>query len=213
MADAAHRVSLGFTGQAFPAGVHICHIYNSEDEWLDSMLKYLGSGLASGERTACFTEKLSSAQLAAYLKEQGLSYDAAIESGALSKSGTREVYFKDGRFDPERMLDVLRQYYSDAIASGYKHARVIGEMASLIQTIPGGSRLMEYESRVSILLRELPITSVCQYDANQFDGATIMKVLKVHPYMIIRGEVVHNPFYVQPEEVLRGERDGGKDRH
>ena len=33
-------------------------------------------------------------------------------------------------------------------------ARVIGEMSPRIDTIPGGSRLMEYESKVSVLLRE-----------------------------------------------------------
>ena len=61
---------------------------------------------------------------------------------------------------------------------------------------------MEYESRVSMLLKEVPITAVCQYDANTFDGATIMEVLKVHPMMVIRGTVVHNPYYVPPEEFL-----------
>jgi hypothetical protein len=73
-----------------------------------------------------------------------------------------------------------------------------------IQHVPGGERLLEYESRVSILLRDHPVTSVCQYDANLFDGATIMEVLKVHPKMIINGMVINNPFYILPESYLQG---------
>ena len=44
--------------------------------------------------------------------------------------------------------------------------------------------------------------AVCQYDANAFDGATLMKILKVHPMMVIRGAVVRNPCYIQPDEFL-----------
>jgi hypothetical protein len=202
MAHEHRKVSLGFTDQTFPVGVHICQIFNDDEERLRSLLDYLRSGLEAGERTACFTEKLDDAQFSAHLAEHGLSYDQAKSSGAFTRAGTSEVYFQDGRFDPERMLSLLRAYHADSIASGYPAARVIGEMTSEVQQIPGGSRLMEYESRVSMLLKECPVTAVCQYDANAFDGATIMQVLKVHPLMVVRGAVVHNPFYIPPEEFL-----------
>jgi hypothetical protein len=47
---------------------------------------------------------------------------------------------------------------------------------------------------------------VCQYDANRFDGATILKCLEVHPYMIVHGQVVHNPYYITPQEFLGSAR-------
>lgn len=53
-----------------------------------------------------------------------------------------------------------------------------------------------------MLLRDHPITTVCQYDANSFDGATIMEVLKVHPKMIVNGAVINNPFFIEPEDYL-----------
>lgn len=112
------------------------------------------------------------------------------------------MYFAEDRFDPERMLGLLRRYHEDSVAGGYPAARVIGEMAPEIQNIRGGERLLEYEARVSMLLRDHPLTAVCQYDARAFDGAVIMDILKVHPLMVIRGSVVHNPFFVQPEDFL-----------
>jgi len=116
----------------------------------------------------------------------------------------KDIYFKNDRFDPDRMIEVLTKYHEDSVLEGYPAARVIGEMSPEIQHIPGGSRLLEYESRVSLLQRKHPVTCVCQYDARSFDGAMIMDVLKVHPLMVIRGAVVRNPFFVPPEAFLAG---------
>jgi len=194
---------LGFTDQLFPAGSHICQIYSDDEERQDSLLGFLESGLNNGEKAACFSSKTGDATLAAYLEEHGLSLQKLTASKALTKAGTSEVYLSNGRFEPERMLGVLRQFYLDSVREGFTAARVIGEMIPEVLSLHGGNRLMEYESRVSLLMRECPVTCVCQYNANVFDGATIMQVLRVHPWMVIRGIVVHNPYFVAPEEYLK----------
>jgi hypothetical protein len=73
-------------------------------------------------------------------------------------------------------------------------------MGWALKNMPGSDRLMEYESLVNRVVVTHPVTAVCQYDANRFDGATILKCLEVHPYMIVHGLVVHNPYYITPEE-------------
>lgn len=196
-------VSLGFTAGKVPAGTHICQIFTDEDERNDSLLKFLLSGLQARERTACFSEKADENSLERFLAQNDLSLDELRREGAFTLSGTRDIYFKDQRFDPERMLALLKDFHREAIAAGYAASRVIGEMLPEIQNITGGERLLEYESRVSLLLRDVPVTSVCQYDARAFDGATIMDILKVHPHMVVRGAVINNPFYIPPEEFLR----------
>jgi hypothetical protein len=62
-----HQVSLGFTRQDFPAGVHVCQIFSKDEERLDAVLKFLCSGLEAGERVACFTDDLDDARLGSYL--------------------------------------------------------------------------------------------------------------------------------------------------
>ena len=62
---------------------------------------------------------------------------------------------------------------------------------------------MEYEALVNTVLDTHPVTPICQYDARRFDGATLLNVLKVHPMMIVQGQIVHNPYYMPPEEFLR----------
>jgi len=195
-------VDLGFTETHLPPGTHICQIYSDEKERDSSLKAYLLRGLELGECNACFSENITKEELTAYLAEHGVGLEGATESGALTLAGTREVYFAGNRFDPDRMLNMLTQFHDKSVDDGYTGARVIGEMHPDIATIDGGTRLLEYESRVSVLLRTHPLTAVCQYDARVFDGAVIMDVLKVHPMMVVRGTVIQNPFFVPPEEVL-----------
>jgi hypothetical protein len=70
-------------------------------------------------------------------------------------------------------------------------------------------RLMEYEAMVNDVLVTHPITAICQYDANCFDGATILDVLRVHPMMIVQGQIVRNYYYMKPEDFIK-DYTGGK---
>lgn len=195
-------ISFGFTDQRFPPGTHVCQIYTDEKERNESVLKFLLAGLESNECFSCFSEKVNVAAFKQLLEAEGIRFDEALNSGALSFAGTNSIYYQEGRFHPERMLNLLKEYHTDSQAKGYKYARVIGEMTPDIEHMEGGERLLEYESRVTMLLRDYPITAVCQYSAHDFSGATIMDILKVHPFMVVRGSVVHNPFFIPPEEFL-----------
>ena len=196
-------VSLGFTDEKVPEGTHMCLIFTKEEERKDSLLKYLLSGLKGGERTACFSGKVTEDELRDYFSENGISYDERKDHNAIKLSGTSEVYFDEGTFDPDRMIDLLTTYYDEAIEMDFPAARVIGEMSPEVEKVPGGDRLLEYEAKVSILQEDHPVTAVCQYDANVFDGATIMNVLKIHPQMIVNGMVVQNPFFIDPHDFLK----------
>ncbi len=202
MCDNCLQVPLGFTNDTVPAGTHLCLIYSNEEERTDSHLKFLLSGLVNGERTACFSDALKEETVRDFFKKNNISYDEQKGKNAVFVSQTNDVYFAGGKFDPDRMINTLTEYYKEAMARGFSAARVIGEMNPRVEKIPGGERLLEYECRVSMLLKKYPITAVCQYDANAFNGATIMEILKVHPQMIINGTVVQNPFFIQPEVYL-----------
>lgn len=196
------KISLGFTNQEFEPGVHICQIFNDNNERHDALINFIVSGMQTNENTACFSENETESTLKDYFKEHGFIYKEKVQSGEFSLSKTAEVYFEGGTFEPERMLNLLEDFYKKSIEQNKSGARVIGEMTPEVEHVPGGSRLLEYESRVSLLLKKYPVTAVCQYDARSFDGSTILDILKVHPYMIVRGAVVHNPFFIQPEEYL-----------
>lgn len=202
-------VSLGFAEGAFRAGVHVCQVFSDDADRDQALTRFLGAGVRGQECCGCFSDHTSQSALIQELDGQGVDAAGAFASGALSLAGTREAYFSGGRFEPERMLAKLGAFHHDAVARGYPAARLMGEMTNDIEQVPGGSRLLEYEARVSILLRDHPITTVCQYDARCFDGASIMDVLRVHPFVVVRGAIVQNPFYLPPEQFLQQQAGEG----
>jgi signal transduction histidine kinase/ActR/RegA family two-component response regulator len=193
-------VDLGFAQAPAVPGVHVCQVYGDSEERLDAVLRFASRGLRSGEATACFSD-LHAEELEAGFAKDGLSLSEESEAGHFTLSKAKEVYFQGGNFDPDRMLGLLSRFYEDAVRSGRSGARVIGEMSPEVTRVPGGSRLLEYESRVNELLREHPIVTVCQFDPRAFDGATIMDLLTVHPMMVVHGAIIYNPFYVPPEQI------------
>jgi len=153
------KIALGFTNQEFDPGFHICQIFNDDEERLDALLKYILSGLQTGEKTACFSEKLSKNELDLFLEKSGISFEKKYNTGAIDLTKTEDVYFPNNSFDPDKMISLLAKFYEDSVKQGFTAARVIGEMSPKVQKINGGSRLLEYESKVSLLLKKISCNS------------------------------------------------------
>jgi hypothetical protein len=62
--------------------------------------------------------------------------------------------------------------------------------------------LLAYEAKVNEYVKIPPCAAICEYDARKFDGATIMDILRVHPAMIVRGQIVKNPYFTPADELL-----------
>ncbi len=194
------KVSLGFDNKAYPAGTHMCLIYNNEAERRKIITKFLEGGLKTGEKVAYFIDTISPMDAQAWLDEMNIALPQKNLDTAFTTAEAQKTYCPDNTFIPDRMLATLREFYDQSVEQGYPHCRVSGEMGWALRNLPGSGRLMEYESLVNVVVTTHPVTAVCQYDANRFDGATILKCLEVHPYMIVHGQVLHNPYYITPEE-------------
>ena len=194
-------VSLGFTRETYQAGTHMCLIYDDDRERRKIIGKFITSGLLGREKVAYFADQATPPDIADWLGSMDIEL-APEEAGNLSITEAESTYCPTGEFVPENMLDTLRSYHRRCAAEQYPASRVSGEMSWALRGIPGSERLMEYESLVNEVLTTHPVTAVCQYDARRFDGSTIMECLEVHPFMIVRGQVVHNPYYLKPEIFL-----------
>ena len=202
MSYARKEVSLGFAEEKFKQGVHICQIYTTEEERQDTLNRFITSGVHECECAACFSDKENINSLTTSVAKEGINLKELVEKGDVNLSPVNEIYFVHEQFNPERMLDLLKNFFLESIEKYYSGARVIGDMTPKVKKVAGGNRLLEYESRVSLLQKQYPISAVCQYNANDFDGSTIMDILKVHPLMIVKGSIVRNPFFIPPEEFL-----------
>lgn len=197
-----HRdISLGFSDERFKEGHHIVYVYNDDLERKRTMAKYLQQGLIDGEKVLYLVDDISPDEMRKELLELGVDVDRQQRDFDITEGHYSRC--PDNYFSREFMLGVVGDYYDDAIKEGYSGARGAGEMSwALIEgraTIP---ELLRYEAELNNVLLNHPLTTVCQYDARRFDGALIMDILSVHPMMIVRGQLVKNPSYVQPEIFL-----------
>ena len=179
----------------------MCYIYDSESERDRTMAQFLIAGVEWGERVAYFADRTIE-EASKWLAHAGLAASADGLAGHVQLSAAESVYCPGGYFDPQTMLDGLRRFGREADAGGCSGARISGEMAWALRGLPGSERLVEYEAKVNNVLPGTGVTAICQYDAARWDGATILHVLQVHPMMVVRGHVVHNPYYMRPEDYL-----------
>ncbi len=203
----SRKISLGFTQEEFPAGTHMCYIYNDDRERHDTMLKYIECGLSEGEEVHYFYHPGKGETLEAAQERIGMRNLAAGWQGVFKLAQALDVYCPDRTFIVELMLGRLRDTYLASVEHGFPGVRVSGEMGWALEGLPGTERLIEYEARVNTVVAEYPCTACCQYDARRFDGATLFHVLSVHPAMVVHGQVVRNPYYIPPEKFLAKLRD------
>jgi len=181
----------------------MCYIYNDDQERQNLIAKYLDSGLQGHEKVGYFVDSISPDEMRSRLSELGVNVPPEMDEREFSIARAPDMFYPDGRFVPESMLQNLRSAYRSSVDEGYPGARVCGEMSWAVRGIPGSEHLIEYEADINLILREYPLTVVCEYDARCFDGATLFDVLNVHPMMIIRGQVVRNPYFIEPDIFLR----------
>jgi hypothetical protein len=206
MATAHRSVTLGFGGESFPEGTHICYLYADDDELRRFAAGFVEAGLGADEKVYYFVARPSADEVAARLASLGVRASPGARADQLVAATAAEMYYPEGSFDPERMLALIASVHEAGIAEGYAGVRGTGEMAWALSGAPGAERLIEYEARVNTVVEQHPATVVCQYDARLFDGGTLFDVLAVHPMMVVRGQVVRNPYYVPPEQFLRRRR-------
>ncbi len=201
-------ISLGFTDERFLEGQHICYLFNDDVERRRVMSKYMESGLLDHEKVLYLVDTMTPDEMLDCLEELGVdARSQPVEQ--LTVTECASAYCPRGAFVIKEMLDMWREFYTQAVGvEKYAGVRGAGEMSwSLVEGRVDLPHLMEYEAKLNHLMGECPFTVCCQYDTRRFDGNIIMDVMAVHPVMIVRGQLVKNPYYIGPEQFLRESRD------
>lgn len=194
--------TLRFDENHFPESCHVCLIYESEEQRQKIVSEYIATGLRQGELVRYFADKTTPETVRSWLIELGVKLPEDENDDSFRISKAENAYCPDGKFEPQQMINGSVQRYDNAKKAGYKGSRACGEMSWALKSIPGSDRLLEYEVLLNTVKDPFPHTGMCQYDARLFDGATLFKVLQVHPYIIAQGQVVSNPYYLKPEEFM-----------
>ncbi len=194
-------------------GDHLCCIYETEEEHQALLTPYMRLGLERNEKVIYIVDARTAETVMGYLRQDGLDPLPFIEKGQLVLLTVSESYLRDGAFDPERMISLLRQETDRAVAEGYGALRVTGEMSWALKGPPGSDQLIEYESKLNRFFPGSRCLSICQYDRRRFPPGLLLQVLASHPIAVIGTEVFQNHHYILPEDMLTLDFEASALRH
>lgn len=195
------EIPLGFNSKTSSEGLHICYLYSDEDERRRVMRDFVSAGLGNNERILYLVDRSSPEEFIERMREDGLDLKQVDEQFQLYPA--LETLCPNGHFDSQAMLGMAGDFYRTALKLGYEGARGIGEMGWVLRDdCVQWKDLLRHEALLNETLKEHPLTACCQYDLRNFSGAQILDILSVHPQMIVRGQLVKNPYYMEPQTFL-----------
>jgi len=192
-----HR-SIRLCGQEIDQPGHICAFFDSREEEYETLIPYLRDGVAAGERVLNVLDEQRLGDHRARLEAGGVP----VDDGRVSLSSSEDAYLAGGHFDMARMVGFVRGALEHAAAEG-RRVRTAGWMDWIQRRAPGTERVMEYEARMNLLVPTFDCTFMCIYDLPTLRGETVIDIMATHPYVILRGHIRQNPFYVPPDVYLR----------
>jgi PAS domain S-box-containing protein len=189
-------------------GDHLCCIYQSDDEHKAALASFLCQGLERGEKVIYIADTNTAQTILGYLRQNSgpvLDVEAWLDRGQLLILTHQDAYTRDGVFDPQAMITLLRKEVEQALDEGYPALRVTSEMTWALGDVPGSERLIEYEARLNEFLPSSQCMAICQYDRRRFPARVLLDVLRTHPIAVIGTQVYRNSFYVPPDMLLSGD--------
>lgn len=198
------RLELGFGGYTCNWGMHIAGFYETAGERDEIIMGFLHTGDVKNDLQIYFPAERTAEN---FIEEYGTRYpdckDHLYDRDIFSINNSKEFYYPDGVFSPERMLAGHEEYFVQSQKKGKRNIRATAEMVWALQTIKGVEHLMAYESRLNYFFPGKPWISICLYNITKFPGSIIVNVLRTHPYTLSGGVITRNPYFIDPDEFLR----------
>ncbi len=154
-------------------GVHFheAAVYGSDDEFLSVLVPFLRQGIDAGEPTiACLPPSKARLLRRAFVDASSVTFlDAAA------------VYA-----NPATAVKHYRDLVAHHTQRGARQVRLVGEIDNPGHLTPWGP-WARYEAAVNHLFDDLPLWSLCTYDARTTPRPVLDDVLRTHPWLALPG--------------------------
>lgn len=181
---------------------HICAFFHSKEEQNKVLMPFFREGFERGEKLFHVVDGRQRHDHLCACEDGGIDVAACERTGQLEVRTWEEAYLRDGYFDGDRMIRILTELLESNRAT-HKLMRLMGNMEWALETVPGVTDIVEYETKLNFVTAKYPDPIICVYDLNRHSGSVVMDVLRTHPMVIIGGVLQENPLYVPPTEFLR----------
>lgn len=188
------------------SSAHMASVYKTESDQLGAAVPFILSGLDRGEKVFYVVDGHTREDMVeALMKVRDVQGD--LDAHRLEFLTSNETYLSGGRFDPDRMIALVDSVESRAYADGFSGVRGAGEMTWYKSARLASEALMQYEARLNQRYPKSSMNILCQYDETSFDASLLLDAVKMHPRVVVKGEICANPYYIPPEEFLSGMKE------
>lgn len=179
------------------AGDHMVLLYDNEEYNAQISAAYIGSRIMRHEKCIYITGD-DDQQLLIEKLNLIIDINEAIDKGQLIILDKKDAYARNGQFNPDDMIALLKELATDAIEEGYKAFAITGEINWVLEDESGFEKIMDYEYKLnSEIFGSYPVSAVCRYNLNSFSSVMIRNIIEVHPIIIWEGQIHDNPFYFE----------------
>jgi hypothetical protein len=168
----------------FRNGDHTCVFYRSESQLMEVISPFIANGLRRGNRCLCVQKPEVLKTLVFDLRFLGIDTDAEIKRGALDLHVESEIYYPQGKFEPEALMDMLVRSIAKAKADGFTAFRSAGELSWAVEGHFDCDKVVGYEKMVDEYYPGQPAIGLCQYDMNKFPADVLKNVIRSHKLQI-----------------------------
>jgi hypothetical protein len=167
-------------------GKHICQLYRSKTDLIQSIIPFLVAGLRNNERCMFGAGMpLYADELKKELAKAHPRFQQCLDKGQITVFDHHEWYVDNKSSDPVKdLLETEKQ----ALADGYRGLRCGGNISWITRKDWGP--FCEYEHRVNSALKGRRLLAICSYDITRCEGSEVFDAIRSHHYTIAR----------QPEE-------------
>lgn len=195
-----------FAGRPFPPNRHVCAFFRNPQEQFGQLLPFIKEGLERGEKAVHVVKRSDHDDHLQRLKSAGVDVERAISIGQLELLDWEKTYLRNGRFNLNEMPALIEGLIARSRSEGYPLLRYVGNMEWSLENRPGVEDVLEYESKLHLLLPKYPDPVLCCYSIGQYTAEFVFDMLRVHQTAIVCGILNENPYFVPPQDYLRERR-------
>jgi hypothetical protein len=181
-------------------GTHLCSIYSGRDEQFSTLSSFFSEGFNNEERCIYIFDENTPEEISSRLPNGVVISDGSVVPKGLEILNYKELYTKDGFFNPDRMISLVEDTIADSLKQNYTGIRVAGEMSWVVSSDTPPEKLIEYEQKLNVFYPTQKVIGICQFNEEKFTPELLIEMIRMHPYIVIHGKIYENQyFYTDPK--------------
>jgi hypothetical protein len=153
---------------------HLVQFYNSDLFLYETVLRFIGSGLANGDGVIVIATPTHLDSLHARLRRNSIDVVRALGTGQLTWLDAEETLAAivvEGCVDPERFLETIGPIVARSRQACNGHVRAYGEMVDVLCQRGEHKTALQLEHHWNLLIAANSLTLLCGYGASSFSDA------------------------------------------